>query len=121
LPGLEAVDFTTHSLYDVLRDDHGRVVQSATESLEPVVLTPREATLLNVPRGAPALLVRRISSDQTGARVELSNLLLRGDRSRFLLERRVRDGWAGAPAADGPDAPTRPAPDLIAASLLGDP
>jgi GntR family transcriptional regulator len=121
-PGLETADFAERSLYDVLREDHGSAVQTATESLEPLILTTRESTLLEVPRHAPAMLIRRLSTDQTGAIVELSHLLLRGDRSRFLLERHVREAWPGAPAADGTDgsAGRSPSPDRIAASLLVD-
>jgi GntR family transcriptional regulator len=119
-PGLETTDLAGRSLYDVLREDHGRLVQAATESLEPVILTSHEATLLQVPRHAPAMLIRRISTDQSGAIVELSHLLLRGDRSRFLLERRVRDAWPGAPTTDGTEAGELPSPDRIAASLLVD-
>ncbi len=105
--------------YDILREDYERTVQAATESLEPVIPTSRESGLLGLPRHAPAMLIRRMSTDQTGSIVELSHLLLRGDRSRFLLERRVRDGWPGAPTAAGDDAPL-PGPDHIAASLLAD-
>ena len=97
LPGLESADFAQRSLYDILREDHGRTVETATESLEPVIVTAREAATLAVPRQTPAMLFRRVSHDQTGAIVELSQLVLRGDRSRFLLERRVREPWPGAP------------------------
>lgn len=127
-PGLPAADFEHRSLYDILGEDHGRLVQSATESLEPVILTVHEAALLGVPRPAAALLVRRIATDQTGTLVELSDLLLRGDRSRFLLERRVRDPWAGAPPPDaarptttrGGAAPVPAHTTAIAAGLLED-
>ena len=124
-PGLEALDLEHRSLYTVLADDYGRMVQTATESLEPVMVTTRESSLLEVPRHAPALLIRRVSSDQSGTLVELSNLVLRGDRSRFLLERRIRQAWPGAPTPDartkdGPYEPVDAARDRIAASLLVD-
>ncbi len=119
-PGLETADLTGRSLYDILREDYDRTVQTATESLEPVILTTRESTILEMPRHAPAMLIRRISTDQESMLVELSHLLLRGDRSRFLLERRVRDAWPGAPAPDGTEPAAASTPDLIAASLLVD-
>jgi hypothetical protein len=84
-----------------------------------VIVTGHEATLLGVPRHVPAMLIRRSSTDQAGTRVELSHLLLRGDRSRFLLERRVREAWPGAPDPDGTGIGPR-SPDRIAASLLVD-
>jgi GntR family transcriptional regulator len=120
LPGLETADFTSRSLYDILREDYDRTVQAATESLEPVILSAHESTILEVPRHAPAMLIRRISTDQTGSIVEVSHLVLRGDRSRFLLERRVRDAWPGAPPSDGRSTADLPTPDWIAASLLVD-
>jgi GntR family transcriptional regulator len=120
LPGLESADFAHRSLYDILREDHGRTVETATESLEPVIVTAHEAATLRVPRQTPAMLIRRVSHDQTGAIVELSHLVLRGDRSRFLLERRVRQPWPGAPRTSRhPDDGRRATPaEAIAASLL---
>ncbi len=101
-PGLERVVLGERSLYDVLRDRYDCVVTAATETLEPVVLATREASLLGVRRGAPALLVRRVTSDSDGSPFEVATALVRGDRSRLLLQRRV-DGrvtagtWAGGP------------------------
>lgn len=98
-PGLETRDFSQRSLYDVLAEDFACVVATAEETLEPVVLTPAEATLLGVPRNSPALLVRRLTSDRGGRRVEHAQALLRGDRARLLLERRV-----AGPGSSGPRA-----------------
>jgi GntR family transcriptional regulator len=100
--GLEAVVLGERSLYDVLRERYGCVVAAADETLEPVVLTAAEAALLGGRRGAPALLVRRVTSDAEGRPFEFATALVRGDRSRLLLQRRV-DGpvtagtWAGGP------------------------
>lgn len=119
-PGLTEADFAGRSLYDILREDHRRTVEAATETLEPVILTARESTALEVPRHAPAMLIRRLSTDSIGTVVEVSHLLLRGDRSRFLLERRVRETWPGAPSSDAGGGGEAPTPDLIAAALLAD-
>lgn len=123
LPGLDRVDFAQRSLYDVLREDYGRLVATASETLEPVMLTAHEATLLAVPRGSPALLFRRTTRDRTDVVVEIGEGLLRGDRSRFLIERRVREGWTTEPDSSGAEAPGRAPqadPARIAASLLDD-
>lgn len=90
-PGLEREDVTTRSLYDILASAYGRVVASATETIEPVILSPRESELLGVALYVPGLLVRRVTFDRDGTRVESSQALLRGDRSRFLLELKVTD------------------------------
>jgi len=88
-PGLEKVDFEHRSLYDVLEKDYGHTVAEAQETLEPVILTPRECELLGVPAHTTALLTRRITTDSTGVVVALGHVLLRGDRSRYLYKRTV--------------------------------
>jgi GntR family transcriptional regulator len=93
MPNLEHADFANRALYDILREDHGRSVSAAIETIEPVILMPRESTILAVPRHAPAIMTRRITRDATGTIVELGHALLRGDRSRYLLERRVDEPW----------------------------
>jgi GntR family transcriptional regulator len=124
VPGISDRDLAGRSLYDVLREDYGLRVTDTTETLEPVILTPRESALLAVPRHAPAILTRRITTDADGQVIELAQGLLRGDRSRFLLRRRLADPTvpvtdrttrpdgtdrAALPAADGPAA-DQPAP-----------
>ena len=104
-PALEQADFEHRSLYDILRDDYGRTVAEATETLEPVILTPRECQLLGVPNHTPALLTRRVTTDAKGVVVALGHVLLRGDRSRYLFKRTVESAastGAGShiPAAD---------------------
>lgn len=97
-PALEQADLEHRSLYDILRDDYGRVVAEATETLEPVILTPRECQLLGVPTHTPALLTRRVTTDALGVVVALGHVLLRGDRSRYLFKRTVE---SMAPKRDG--------------------
>jgi GntR family transcriptional regulator len=98
-PGIETRDFAARSLYQVLHEDFGCDVETAVETLEPVILTPRESGLLGVPRNAPALMIRRTTADTTGLQVEHTQALLRGDRTRLLLERRVQDVHAAGAAA----------------------
>lgn len=88
-PGLERRDLAARSLYEVLLEDYGCRVETAVETLEPVILTPQEAQQLGVPRNTPALMIRRVTSDTRGGTVEHTQALLRGDRTRFLLERRI--------------------------------
>ena len=88
-PGLESADFEHRSLYAILQEDFGHTVAEATETLEPVILTPNECQLLQVPRHTPALLTRRVTTDSMGVVVALGHVLLRGDRSRYLFKRTV--------------------------------
>jgi GntR family transcriptional regulator len=102
-PGLEKTDFEHRSLYDVLETDYGRSVAEAQETLEPVILTPRECELLEVPQHTTALLTRRITTDANGVVVALGHVLLRGDRSRYIYKRTVEKPTDRRPraAADG--------------------
>lgn len=88
-PGLESLDLENRSLYDILEREYGRSVAEAQETLEPVILTPRECELLAVPAHTTALLTRRITTDDHGVVVALGHVLLRGDRSRYLYKRTV--------------------------------
>jgi GntR family transcriptional regulator len=98
-PGLDGIDFERRSLYHVLESDYGRTVAAASETLEPVILTPRECALLEVPAHTTALLTRRITTDADGTVLALGHVLLRGDRSRYIYKRTVD---STADRADGP-------------------
>ncbi len=102
-PGLEAIDFEQRSLYDVLETDYCRTVAEASETLEPVILTPRECALLEVAPHATALLTRRVTSDADGTVLALGHVLLRGDRSRYIYKRTVDPSAdrSADPTADG--------------------
>ena len=119
-PGLAGIDFEQRSLYEVLESDYGRVVAEAQETLEPVILTPRECELLEVPQHTTALLTRRITTDANGVVVALGHVLLRGDRSRYIYKRTVETAVrASRPAMDGtrrrpasrPSTPTQGDPE----------
>jgi GntR family transcriptional regulator len=88
-PGLETEDLENRSLYAILKEDYGQAPAEAIETLEPVILTPRECQLLEVPRHTPALLTRRFTTDASGVVLALGHVLLRGDRSRYLFRRTV--------------------------------
>jgi GntR family transcriptional regulator len=92
-PGLAEADLEQRTLYEILETDYGRTVAEAHETIEPVILTPRECQLLGVPQHTTALLTRRMTMDAHGAVVALGHVLLRGDRSRYLFKRTV-DGAA---------------------------
>jgi GntR family transcriptional regulator len=88
-PGLLASDFESESLYDLLLTRYATQVVRAHEALEPVLLRAREARLLDQRRGAPALLIEGIAFDVDGTPVEFGRTFVRGDRSRYYVEREV--------------------------------
>lgn len=85
VPGLTGHDLDGDaSYYDVLATRFGRYVAQGTQSVAPVVLERRDAELLGVPAGRPALRFVRTSRDQRGEVIERVESLARGDR--YLIE-----------------------------------
>ena len=99
-PGLLASDLEHGSLYDLLTERYGVRVARAREFMEPVLLRAREARLLDRKPGTPALLIEGIASTAEGVPVELGRTYVRGDRTRYYVERVVvRPKWT-SPAVD---------------------
>ena len=104
-PGLLATDLEHGSLYELLRRRYQTEIAVTRETLEPVLLKAREARLLAQKPRSPALLVEGIASTSDGVPVELSRTFVRGDRTRYYIERVVvREG---ARAADRGSTPER--------------
>ncbi|GAA4214436.1 GntR family transcriptional regulator [Actinocatenispora rupis] len=91
LPGIAAAQFSDTSLYAILREEYGVLLVRATESFEPVVLHQDEARPLEVAAGSPALMLLRTTYDDAGVPMEAARALLRADRCRTLVERRVEE------------------------------
>jgi GntR family transcriptional regulator len=88
-PGLLQADFEHHSLYDILAIRYRTPVARARETLEPVALPAREARLLGLkPRGL-ALLVEGLAFAIDGTPIEYGRTYVRGDLSRYFVERIV--------------------------------
>jgi GntR family transcriptional regulator, N-acetylglucosamine utilization regulator len=77
-----------------LTERYGVRVAKAREALEPVLLRAREARLLGRKPGTPALLIEGIASTTDGRPVEFGRTYVRGDRTRYYVERVVvRPRW----------------------------
>ena len=76
-------------MYGLLTERYGVRVARTRETLEPVLLRAREARLLDRRRGAPALLIEGIASTADGRPIEFGRTFVRGDRSRYYVERVV--------------------------------
>jgi len=93
-PGLLAFDFERRSLYDILADRYGTPIVRARESVEPVQLRQRDAQLLGAPARSLALRIDGIAYAANGDAVEAARSFVRGDRTRYYLERDViRAHW----------------------------
>lgn len=93
-PGLLASDLEHTSLYDLLSERYGTRIVRAREIFEPVFLRTREARLLEQRPRTPALLIEGIAFATDGSPVEFSRSYVRGDRTRYYVERVVvRSSW----------------------------
>jgi len=88
-PGLLASDLEHNSLYALLTERYGTRVVRAREAIEPILLRGREAKVLDQPSGRPALLVEGIAYAADGTPVEFARSFVRGDRTRYYVERLV--------------------------------
>jgi GntR family transcriptional regulator len=96
-PGLLESDLEHQSLYDLMAERYEAPVFLVREALEPVLLRSREARLLNQKPRSPALLVEGVAFTASGTPVEFSRTYVRGDRTRYYVERTVvRAGGLGA-------------------------
>ena len=88
-PGLLASDLEHGSLYALLTERYGTSVAKAREVLEPVLLPAREARLLGLRPRSLALLVEGTAFTPDGIPVEFGRTYVRGDRTRYYVERVV--------------------------------
>ena len=99
-PGLLASDLEHGSLYELLTERYDTQVVRAREALEPIALPAREAQLLGVEPHRPALLIEGVAFDRDGTPVEFARSYVRGDRTRYYVER-VVDPLESAVRDDG--------------------
>jgi GntR family transcriptional regulator len=92
-------DLTQGSLYEWMYHHCGARLIRAREYIEAAAAEPEMAGLLEVTAGAPILIARRQSFDESGKPAEYSVLHFRSDRYRFQLEvsRRIYQCPGSAP------------------------
>ncbi|HWI62078.1 MAG TPA: GntR family transcriptional regulator [Symbiobacteriaceae bacterium] len=83
VPDLLTTGRLTESLYKVLSEQYAIRLTRATQVLEVATAAPPEHELLDVPVGAPLLLLQRVARDHSDRPVEYARSLYRGDRYRF--------------------------------------
>ena len=106
-PGLLASDLEHGSLYDLLTARYGTRIVRARESLEPILLRAREARLLGQRPRTPALQIEGIAFSSEGIPVEFARSYVRGDRTRYYIERVVvRSSWQTEPDRGAEDRPS---------------
>lgn len=90
-PGLLAADLSG-SLYALLTQDHGLLVDRAEETVEATTATAEQSTLLEISEGAGLLQIHRITYDEGGSPVEYAQDFFRADRTRLHMQK-VGANW----------------------------
>jgi len=80
------------SVYELLEEHYGTRPAGTVEKMEVRLASEDEATYLDVPPGAPLLVINRTTTDAEGDPWEHAHDLFRGDRMRLI----VRSGTAAA-------------------------
>ncbi len=85
-PDLENIDFSRHSLYEVLQDRYGIRLVHARQCIEAQQADEEVAALLGLATGMPVLAMQRTTYDVDGQPVEFVRSFYRADRFRLKVE-----------------------------------
>ncbi len=83
VPGLELVDLTDRSLYELLRERYATVATRCDYELQAESATEPISTLLDLPEGAPVLVGYQMTYDQNEQCFDVGRQVYRGDSYRF--------------------------------------
>jgi GntR family transcriptional regulator len=94
-PGIEEIDFTDASLYEVLASRYSLQAASARETHQAVLIPDDIAALLQMPPGAPALRAERLALLADERPLEWVQSIMRGDRYKVVLDltRQTHPAW----------------------------
>ena len=81
-------DLNDAGYYALLEQRYGIRLSDAEQSIEARPASAEEARLLNWRRGAPVLVVERVTADDTGRRIELARNSYRADRYTYRVRLR---------------------------------
>lgn len=81
-PGLDAIDFTSASLYQAL-EDNGAQLHHADSTIEAGAADSSSSAALGIAVGAPVLSIIQLVSDERGRAVLLSRITYAGGRYRL--------------------------------------
>jgi GntR family transcriptional regulator len=85
-PAILHADLVTTPLNKVMEQIRGRLIVNSRDYVEVTLARPEEATLLEIPEGAPLLLVRGLVFSDRWRPERATKSLFRGDRFRFTIE-----------------------------------
>lgn len=99
VPGLEGPDLEGTSFYDLLVQRYGHRICGGTQTAEPILATPADATVLGISPGAPCFLFERTSQISSGEVIEFVRSVYRGDRYRIVVDLLPPSDTTTTPAA----------------------
>lgn len=82
-PGLDQLDFTQHSLYDILSSQFHLEIVQITHTIGAVTADKRQAELLKIRDGDPLLLVKTSAFLQNHALIEFTTSYYRADKYEY--------------------------------------
>ena len=85
-------DFRDRSLYRTLAREYGIRPYQAEQELEAAVVRPDEAEWLGIERGAPVMVIHRLTSDDDLKPFEFVKSVYRGDKYSFVAKLRAEPG-----------------------------
>jgi GntR family transcriptional regulator len=87
-PDILGDDFAVRSLYDVIGTRYGVHVFELDQTLEPVLMTEYEASLLDSTPGSPAMLMEVVAYAGENDPFEFSKAIVRGDKCQYYFRMR---------------------------------
>jgi len=102
-PEVLQADLSTQSLYALLEEQCDLVISNGHRTLEAVPANEYEASLLEIEKGSPLMMLDSVSYLDDGTPIEYYHALHRGDRARFEVELvRLREHGRGSPPSNSP-------------------
>jgi len=86
VPGLEKMDLSTVSLYEILEKQFGLVVARSHRTIGATVANDHQADLFKIGKGDPLIVIDNITYTADGTPIEYYHGLYRGDRNIFEVE-----------------------------------
>jgi GntR family transcriptional regulator len=83
-PALATMELNNSSVYAILEKLYGALPQEALDLVTAGSATSQEARLLGTNKGAPVMMLKRISTDRLGLPVEYSKVVFHADRYQFV-------------------------------------
>lgn len=85
-PGIESYDFSSTSLYNVLREQYSLDLYHATETISAVLIQEPQAHFLQCADGEPGYRITRVSHLDNGFLYEFTSSITRADKCEFQME-----------------------------------